>query len=399
MPEIIDHPEQTLMIKDEQIGEKNLPFLISQQVDKIKQLDRHVNEAEKAAKSARESAEEAKYKSAGFGKKKAAIEHLQTATYDLATAVQLGTDAQRVSFEFQTKLAEITKYLFSLGVSNIASNRFVVRELELRLKGASEEELSELARQEIKAVVRQLKEQENLLIKLENISKNMKEQDALLQKQSLLYQEMDRQMNELVNSVQQNEKKWNSQILENKKVEKQLKAHNLKNKDLENKHKNLAKSIRLQSEKLKEHARIYKLHDETIKAHEGIFKQQSEMLQKHEEMTAKHREMLDQLAAVYEKLEHRLTAQSQNSKEQIDVLNGQIDKQNERLADLHHGLNGEIKSNQEKIEMQGKELKTFAEEMHLVKKQLEGKASAKMSKANLGIVLIALILSIVNFFI
>ncbi|WP_132470456.1 hypothetical protein [Novosphingobium sp. ST904] len=89
----------------------------------------------------------------------------------------MGTHAQKISFDFQARLAEVTKYLFKLGVGNIAATRIVVRELEMRLHGASDEELSDLARQEVLSVIRQLKEQEDLLWKQKKMNEVLREHD------------------------------------------------------------------------------------------------------------------------------------------------------------------------------------------------------------------------------
>ncbi len=159
-----------------------LPDQIARQVDKLNELDASVKAAIAAAKQAEKHASDASQKSAGRGlfadHKKAAIEELQSSGIMLAKAIQLGVKAQKTSFEFQQRLADITKYLFKLGVSSIAANRFVVRELELRLQGASEEKLSELARQEILLVVKQLKDQEDILKKQESILKRQKIHDS-----------------------------------------------------------------------------------------------------------------------------------------------------------------------------------------------------------------------------
>lgn len=178
-------------------NEKDLPILIHGQIEKLNKLDQSVKKAIAAAEKAKDSAKDAKDKSAGLFKKKAAIEELQSAGMKLAEAVQLGAEAQKISFEFQTKLAEITKYLFGLGVSNIASNRSVVRELEMRLRGASQEELSELAQQELITVVKQLKEQEDILRKQENISKTLKIHDERLKVQSQKNQRIDERLQAL----------------------------------------------------------------------------------------------------------------------------------------------------------------------------------------------------------
>lgn len=155
------------------IDEKRIPELIQGQIGKLNELDAGVKEALDAAGKAEAHANAARDLSAGRGlfkdKKKEAIEGLQEAGVELAGAVQLGTRAHKLSFELQKRLAEVTKYLFTLGVKNITANRVVVRELEMRLRGASEEELSELARQEMMSVIRQLKEQEDLLRKQEQM--------------------------------------------------------------------------------------------------------------------------------------------------------------------------------------------------------------------------------------
>jgi len=153
---------ETGMIK---ISDQDLPLIISNQVKKLNELDVSVHKAMVAAEKAKESADSARKKSAGILKKKEAIEELQSATIDIAEAVQYEAETQKLSFEYHTKVAEITKFLFGLGVSNIASNRYVIRELELRLKNASEEELTDLARHEILVVVKQLKDQEDILQK------------------------------------------------------------------------------------------------------------------------------------------------------------------------------------------------------------------------------------------
>jgi len=172
------------------LNPEDLPAIITSQYQEIEAMDRYINNAmsradhaKETTKKAKEAADAAKGKSAGFGHKKVAIEFLQDATGDIATAqsdlaqVQGDTlDALRISFDYEKKLGKITQYLFALGASNITANRVVVRELQQRLQGASEEELSELARQELESVVRQLKAQEDIMVKQETLSVKVKQQ-------------------------------------------------------------------------------------------------------------------------------------------------------------------------------------------------------------------------------
>ena len=62
-----------------------------------------------------------------------------------------------------------------MGCANITVNRIAVRSIEAKLTGASAEKISELAKQEMMAVVRQLKEQEDILKKQEDLKNKIKE--------------------------------------------------------------------------------------------------------------------------------------------------------------------------------------------------------------------------------
>lgn len=173
------------------LNDDDLPNLLNDQIVKLNLLEANIEKAIDAAKIAKEKADLAKNKSAGLGKKKAAIEELQSAGVELAEAVQSGIDSQKISFEFQTNLAKISKYLLGLGLSNMARNRIVVREIEMKLKGASQEEISELARQELIAVVKQLKEQEDILKKQDKVNKVLKDHNERLDVQSNKIHQID----------------------------------------------------------------------------------------------------------------------------------------------------------------------------------------------------------------
>lgn len=210
-----------------QRDDNRLPELIQAQIGKLNQLDEGVRKAHADAKLAETRATAARQKSADRGfftdKKKAAIEELQLAGIALAHAVTSGTEAQKLSFEMQKRLAEVTKYLFTLGVSNIAANRTVVRELEMRLRSASEEELSELARTEVLSVIKQLKEQEDLLRKQDQMGRTLSGHDTKIS--HLLAQTDDlgqgvkeqedlyRTLTETVGTLQQESRRQQSDLL------------------------------------------------------------------------------------------------------------------------------------------------------------------------------------------
>jgi len=199
-------------IKTVLIDVGKLPIVIEDQVEALNNLDEKVKSALAKASKAHRAATSAKEKSTGWFKKKEAIEALQSSGYELSEAVKASAEAQEIAFEFQTKLAEITKYLFALGVSSLAHNRMVVRELELKLKGASANQLSELARKEVLNVVMQLKAQEDILSKQDRLAKKIEIQDDQLHLQTEKDKQHDKLLQEQIEKDKQHDKILHHQL-------------------------------------------------------------------------------------------------------------------------------------------------------------------------------------------
>ena len=153
-----------------------LPNVIEKTLTNIKDVDHKIIEAISKANDAKKLADIASRKKAGwFSGKIDAIKALQVAAISQANALSDSVDANKELFNNQKKMSEALRYLFGLGVANMAANRTVVRELELKLKNASQEELSELARQEITNVILQLRAKEDMQYKLENHDRILRE--------------------------------------------------------------------------------------------------------------------------------------------------------------------------------------------------------------------------------
>lgn len=228
------------------VSECQLPSIIATQFSSLTALENNVQKAVNLAAEAKKRAQNAQV-SAGWFKKKEAIELLQNATQGLAEAQISASDAQKLLFEYQTKLTEITKYLFGLGVSNIAMNRSVVREIELKLKGASDEDISELAKQELRNVIRQLMAQEDMMKKQEFLTGKVKEQAGQIKA-------IDQQLDEMEEADEEQDER----IAEN--------AERLANH---------AKVLSLQQQKGNE-------HDKRIAEHTGKLYRHEVALQSHE---------------------------------------------------------------------------------------------------------------------
>ena len=193
------------------VSETDLPIVISGQINKMQELRKNVDDAIQKANVAKQSAEAAsKWKKNEHGtwifkwntdNTKETINNLQTAVVDLSNAQECGAQAQKTAFQNQEKIGQILRYLFTLGVSNIAANRSVVNRLKQEIEGASSSQLNEMAKQEILAVIKQLKAQEDIMQRQDEQSKRLLEQKEtiiLLTKKVENYQKISReQVNEI----------------------------------------------------------------------------------------------------------------------------------------------------------------------------------------------------------
>lgn len=110
-----------------------------------------------------------------IGRNKAKAEKTQAVLVDIIDAIDNNANATKALFNAQTKLAEFSNKLYAIGLMGIASNRMVVRQIKLRLEHASEEELSELARQELESVLYELKLQQSIAEKVDRVEANLNE--------------------------------------------------------------------------------------------------------------------------------------------------------------------------------------------------------------------------------
>jgi hypothetical protein len=160
------------------IDEKDLPDIISGQFEKLFELEEYIKKAIDSAEKAEKRADSAYGESSGFWNRKNAIEAIQSSGIYSAEALKDLAVSQKIQFEFQTKLAEVSKFLFMLGVGSIALNRTTIQQLQLQLENAPKEKISQLVQNEITNVITQLRTQQDMLAKQQTLEKNVKEVHA-----------------------------------------------------------------------------------------------------------------------------------------------------------------------------------------------------------------------------
>ena len=170
--------EETRELEKVEVGVDELPEVISKQFGQIVEIDKKIQDASIKSEKAKELA--AKQVMAKRFITKESVDSTQDAVKSLAEAQTSLSEAQKVLFESQQKMAEGMKYLLVLGASSIAMNKVVIAELESKLKQASEETLSERARDELMGVVKLLREQESAFSKQERMSKQISDTSKIV---------------------------------------------------------------------------------------------------------------------------------------------------------------------------------------------------------------------------
>lgn len=282
------------------VNENDIPDIIAGQFTQIQALGEKVNEAVEMAEKAQGTAREAHEKSTGLGRKKVAIESLQEAAVDLAQSQISFAESQKVSFEYQQQLGKITQYLFALGTSNIASNRSVVRQLELKLKGASEEELTELARQEVLNVIRQLKAQEDILKKQDKLLSKVKDHEKRIKDQEKKGFDLDDRIDSAERNLQATDKR-----LSEKEALQDEKFEEYKNQliEREKKDKEHDKLLRAGKEKDDEQDRHLSEQAEKNLEHDRLLKERELKDVDQDKLIGDLQERIDELEVVVNSLE------------------------------------------------------------------------------------------------
>ena len=204
------------------ISEEELPEVISEQFKAIVEIDKRIAEAEIACASAKETAD--KMILAKALNQKDAINATQDAVRSLAEAQTTLSDAQRMLFANQQKMADGMRYLLMLGASSIAMNRVVILELESKLKQATQEQLSEKAREELIGVVRLLREQESAFSKQDRMSNQIKSQSKEIEtihRVDAMQDEIDKQHDSLIAKNTSKNIEQDSEIQRQQNVDKQ----------------------------------------------------------------------------------------------------------------------------------------------------------------------------------
>ena len=158
------------MEKDEKldilnIPESEVPAVINEKFGQLAEIKNEVQYLQSSSIEIKNNAVVAKNKKVGLFNKKNVIKDLQTLTVDISNNQVANAEITNKILIYQQKTAEIMKFLLGLGVTNLATNRAVVKQLKDRLASAQDGSVDEYEEKEILSVLRQLKAQEDILEK------------------------------------------------------------------------------------------------------------------------------------------------------------------------------------------------------------------------------------------
>lgn len=162
---------------------EKIPNVVKDCIFKLSDMQKKVDAAYDACVSSREDAENAASVKLAWwriGDKSEAIEAMQTAVKNMAGSMVDQSDAVKAMFDYEAAIAKAMQFLLGIGVSSLAANRTVYKSLQTELRGASTEELSELARKELENTIEQLNTQQDLLFKQERTKEAVKKNKAAI---------------------------------------------------------------------------------------------------------------------------------------------------------------------------------------------------------------------------
>lgn len=268
-----------------------------------------------------------------------AVSSVASSQVDLAKAQADLTKAQKISLECQKKLATISVEMVKLGCASIANSRTVVRQLEARLQGADDEELNELARIEINNVLKQIKEQQDIMGRQLQTERILRDHRESLRETSRI----DEAQNKRIDAQE-------SIIGEHQKV---LMLQSKRCDEIE--------------QTLKQHEKVAQSMQEAVSLNAGLLQEHFAQFLKHREALDETRERLSQQSDYTNAIDHRLESVSAT----VHEITGENMRQDETLTD-----------HEDRVAVLEKEITQKNQEIQELQKKLDDLHSDMQTKAD-----------------
>lgn len=191
-----------------EVAPEMIPTAISQVWDDVKSASDHIAQLTRDAILNQEKAQAIELKATKWYhftfQNEEALKAIVESTKDLSKGQIELSECLQSTLRCQQKMAQAISFLFGLSIMSLANSEKIIRELELRLKNASKFQINELARQEVKRVLEQLRAQRNMQVRLEEQRGKILEMDKTisgLESKSESLNKRDEENLQIINSV------------------------------------------------------------------------------------------------------------------------------------------------------------------------------------------------------
>ena len=194
---VVDENGIPKVVESKQYDVEHIPPVVKKCVLALAKLQEKVDNAVARSDSAKTKANTAAgVKLAWYkvGDKAKAIEALQSAVSSQSDAMLDQSEAMMAMLEYQKAIAHAMQFLLNIGVSSMANNRAVYDAVKAEIQNCSEEELSELAKQEFKNTLAQLQSQQDILRKQEETHEKAKRNRIDIKKINALDEQQEKEL-------------------------------------------------------------------------------------------------------------------------------------------------------------------------------------------------------------
>ena len=177
---VYDHDFLPDVMKGKAVALEEIPGAVIACIDSLSTINKKVQDAANAAENAKQDANLAAAVKPGFFNKGKVIEGLQDAMKGMSAAQIEQSAAMQALLKYQQQIATTMKFLVQLGTGSMAATRIVYKQMQMQMRGASVQELDEMAKQELKNTLRQLKNQLDMMEQQERTQNAVKKnQDSI----------------------------------------------------------------------------------------------------------------------------------------------------------------------------------------------------------------------------
>lgn len=223
--EVVDDNGIPMIVEGKEYPVDKIPSAVKDCVVGLGILQKKIDAAVQRSDSARRSANSAaNVKLAWYriGDKTEAIEALQSAVSSQSNAMFDQSEAMLAMLEYQKAITHAMQFLLGLGVSSIANNRAVYNAVKAEIQNCSEEELSELAKQELKNTLAQLQSQQDILRKQEETHEKTKQNRAAIKKINEIDEQQERELARQRNKDEEHDQRLDEQAIIIKNLQKEI---------------------------------------------------------------------------------------------------------------------------------------------------------------------------------